>query len=131
MGILPVKTIAITLVSVLCMCCCGTQPGNKNGKILAAGPVQGDSLQLSVGINIFSNDSMPGYEKTGGYGYDIFIGESRYIRQHSIPALPGNSGFSSREKALKTASLVARKILQHTLQPSVTLAELDSMGVLK
>ncbi len=130
MGILPINALAITFASALCMCCCNVKHHSNSGTTLPA-QQQMDSLALAVRVLVFSNDTMPGHEQSGGYGYDIFIGDDRYIRQHSIPAVPGNIVFSSKEKAFKTAGMVARKILQHTLPPSVTLAELDSIGVLK
>jgi hypothetical protein len=101
------------------------------GTTLAAEKLHSDSVRLAVRIEVFSNDTMPGHEKSGGYGYDIFIGNHLYIRQQYMPAVPDNIVFSSEKKAFKTASLVAGKILKQMLPPSVTLAELDSMGVLK
>ena len=88
------------------------------------------SVMLGISIQIFRNDTLPGSEKSDGYGYDIFIGKDRYIRQQYIPAIQGHAAFSTPAKAYKTASLIANKIRQHILPPTVSVGELDSMGVL-
>ena len=54
---------------------------------------------------------------------------NKYIHQEIIPAVPGNKGFESEEDARKAAGLVAHKILNNIMPPSVTPQELDSLGV--
>lgn len=66
-----------------------------------------------------------------GWGYDIFIDKNQYVHQPHIPAVPGNRGFSKEEYAKKTGELVAYKIRNNIMPPSVTPQELDSLGVLK
>lgn len=66
-----------------------------------------------------------------GWGYDIFINKSQYVHQPHIPAVPGNRGFSNEESAKKTGEFVGFKIKNNIMPPSVTTAELDSLGVLK
>ena len=63
-----------------------------------------------------------------GWGYDIMAGEKKYIHQAQIPAVAGRHPFLSEEDALKTGRLVVYKI-SHNLMPSVSVAELDSLGV--
>ena len=65
-----------------------------------------------------------------GWGYAIYHNGKPYIKQTTIPAIEGNKGFSSREKALKAAQLVAYKIEKSMLPPTVTRQELDSLQVL-
>ena len=68
------------------------------------------------------------------FGYDILI-ESRplvqLIHQPNIPGLPGNEGFSTKEKAQKVADFVVQKIRRNEMPPIVTIKDLNNMGVLK
>jgi hypothetical protein len=68
--------------------------------------------------------------EAGGYGYEIYINGSKTIYQPTIPGLPGNTGFSTQEKAKRTGEFVAHKIRNNQMPPSVTVEELDSIGVL-
>lgn len=77
-------------------------------------------------IKIFRNES-----PLSGYGYDIYLKGKMYVHQPNIPAIQGNSGFTSEEDARKTAGLVVHKIQNNILPPSVEVKELDSLDVLK
>ena len=70
-------------------------------------------------------------EVTGGYGYDIYIDGKMYIHQPHIPAIPGNTAFSSEAKAKKAADLMVYKIRHNIMPPALDVKELDSLGVLK
>jgi hypothetical protein len=48
-----------------------------------------------------------------------------------LPHLPGNEGFTTKERAQKVADLVMKKIKNNEMPPTVTIEELSSMGVLK
>lgn len=65
------------------------------------------------------------------FGYDILLHGRPFIHQPSIPGLPGNEGFKTRQKARKAAALVVEKIRRNEMPPSVTPEELDRLGVLK
>lgn len=65
-----------------------------------------------------------------GWGYVIYNNDKPYINQPHIPAVPGNKGFSTKEKAEKTADFILHKLNNQIFPPSVTKAELDSLGVL-
>ena len=64
------------------------------------------------------------------FGYNILKNGKIYIHQPHIPAVPGNEGFKSENKALKTAAFVISKIERNISPPTVSAAELDSLGVL-
>ncbi len=66
-----------------------------------------------------------------GWGYDIKINGTAYVHQPHIPAVPGIRGFSSREKAQRAGELVAFKIKNNIMPPSVSDRELDSLDVLR
>ena len=79
-----------------------------------------------VQIKVFKNTSA---EHPSGYGYDILMDGRLYIHQTNIPAIPGNKGFTSEDDALKTGELMAFKIRNNIMPPSITIEELDSLGV--
>ncbi|MCC7303236.1 MAG: DUF4907 domain-containing protein [Bacteroidia bacterium] len=83
----------------------------------------------TVEVVVFENAAAGGGQK--GFGYDIKIDGKTYIHQPNIPAVPGNDGFIEEERARKTGELVAYKVKNNIMPPSVTLEELDSLGVLK
>ncbi|MES2730139.1 MAG: DUF4907 domain-containing protein [Bacteroidota bacterium] len=65
-----------------------------------------------------------------GWGYTVNVNGKRYLYQATIPAVGGNKAFSSADKARKTGQLAAYKVkVQHT-DPTISIEELDSLGVL-
>ncbi len=86
-----------------------------------------DKKELTV--NVFKIDSTD-VNGTKGWGYDIFVDGNPYVHQPNIPAVMGNSGFGSEEKARKTGEFIVSKIKNNIIPPSVTPEELDSLGVL-
>ena len=83
--------------------------------------------------NAEQNDVVPEvktYPVEGGWGYDIYIGGKLYIHQPTIPAVSGNHAFQTETDAKKTGDLATEKIRQNILPPSITTAELDSLGIL-
>lgn len=65
------------------------------------------------------------------FGYDILLYGKPLVHQPSIPGLPGNDGFTTKERAQKVAELVLKKIRNNEMPPTVTIDELNSLGVLK
>lgn len=64
------------------------------------------------------------------FGYDILVNGMKYVHQPHIPAIEGMAGFKSKEDAEKTASLMIEKIKNNIIPPTISKAELDSLGVL-
>lgn len=93
-------------------------------------PKENLNEKAGIKIQVFRNDTT-GDSSLGGYGYTIFMQNARYIHQPNIPAVNGNRGFSSAENAEKTGELTAYKIRNNIMPPSITVKELDSLGVLK
>lgn len=65
-----------------------------------------------------------------GWGYQILNHDELYINQPHIPAIPGNNGFDSEDKALTTAQFVIYKLNNGIVPPTVSPEELDSLGVM-
>jgi Domain of unknown function (DUF4907) len=80
------------------------------------------NAQISIKI-------IPSVKKT--FGYDILLHGRPLIHQPNIPGLPGNEGFTTKGRAQKVAEFVVKKIRKNEMPPTVTIEDLNSMGVLK
>ena len=80
------------------------------------------NAQISIKI-------IPATKKT--FGYDILVNGKPLIHQPNIPALPGNDGFTTKGRARKVAEFVVKKIRKNEMPPTVTIEDLNNMGVLK
>ncbi len=69
--------------------------------------------------------------KSKGWGYDIFVDSKRMIHQPIIPAISGNNAFKTEKDAQKTGALAAEKIKTTGSLPTLSVKELDSLGVIK
>jgi hypothetical protein len=65
------------------------------------------------------------------FGYDIMVYGRPLVHQSSTPGLPGNEGFRTKEAAQRVADFVAKKIRNNEMPPTVSIEELNGMGVLK
>jgi hypothetical protein len=65
------------------------------------------------------------------FGYDVYRDGKLLIHQTSIPAMPGNDGFKTRDDAAKVAELVMYKIRKGEMPPTITVEEMKELGVLK
>jgi hypothetical protein len=64
------------------------------------------------------------------FGYDILLHGKPLVHQPSIPGLPGNEGFSTRERAQTAAEFVVKKIRNNVMPPTVTIEDMTNMSVL-
>ena len=65
------------------------------------------------------------------FGYDVFVDGKLMIHQTSIPAMPGNDGFKTKEDATKVAEMVMYKIRKGEMPPTVTPEEMKKLEVIK
>ncbi len=72
---------------------------------------------------------IPSINKT--FGYDILLYGRPLVHQPSIPGLPGHEGFTTKARAQKVAAFVVKKIRNNEMPPTVTIDDLNKMGVLK
>ncbi|MBN2893657.1 MAG: DUF4907 domain-containing protein [Bacteroidales bacterium] len=70
------------------------------------------------------------FEVDTGWGYQILKNDDVYIYQDLIPAVNGHFLFETAEDALVTGDFVLQRALKYEGLPSVTISELDSLGVL-
>ena len=64
------------------------------------------------------------------FGYDVFVDGKLMIHQTSIPAMPGNDGFKTKDDAAKVAEMVMYKIRKGEMPPTVTPEEMKELGVI-
>ena len=65
------------------------------------------------------------------YGYDISADSIPLIHQQSIPGMPGNEGFRTKNDAQKVARLAITKIQRGEMPPTISHDELKSLNVVK
>lgn len=65
------------------------------------------------------------------FGYQILKDGKLMIDQKNIPAIQGNKGFSSKKDAVTTANFAIDKIKKGAFPPTISVEELDSLGILK
>src|SRR6266542_6907442 len=70
---------------------------------------------------------IPAANKT--WGYDIYNNGRLFVHQPSIPAMPGNAGFTTKEAAEKIAKKVIEKINKGENPPSISIDEMKHLGV--
>ncbi len=69
--------------------------------------------------------------KAKGWGYDIYVDGKKMIHQPIIPAIPGNDAFKTEKDALTVGTLAADKMKKSGSLPTISVNELDSLGVIK
>lgn len=91
---------------------------------------QAKTQQVQIASNSPKATEVQVFATEAGWGYAIYRKGKPYIKQTTVPAIEGNKGFSTREKALKAAQLVRYKIEHSILPPTVSKQELDSLQLL-
>ena len=71
---------------------------------------------------------IPGINNT--WGYNILVDNKLTIHQPSIPSLPGNEGFKTKESSEKVAKLVIKKMKKGEMPPSIDAEELKKLKVI-
>lgn len=94
-------------------------------------PQENPYKDAKIEVKVFDNSKKQSEQKLTGFGYEIYMYDALYITQPNIPAINGNRGFTTKEQAQKVGDLVAYKIHNNIMPPSVTPKELDSLGALK
>ena len=130
---MKIKNIIFIASLLLIICCVLLRCGNnKSGQ--ANSKESNDSEHTAV------NEGNPYKEaeikaviipaENNTFGYDIYLYGSVLIHQPARPGLPGNTGFTTEEDAMKVAELVMKKIRNNEMPPTVTIEELQELRVL-
>ena len=70
------------------------------------------------------------YDEVTGYGYQILENDSLLINQAHIPAVQGINGFSTKEKAERTAFYILDQVKSGNFPPTITEEKLIELDVL-
>ena len=84
-------------------------------------------INKTISVRTFQNDVAK--DNLTGFGYNIYVDSAMTVHQPNVPAVPGNKGFSSAEEAQRIGEMVAYKVKHNIMPPSVSVHELDSLGV--
>lgn len=68
------------------------------------------------------------FQKPQGWGYDILANGKVFIHQSTIPAIPGQHSFRTKEDALEVGQKVVDRIMRGQM-PMVTAKEVQDMGL--
>lgn len=126
-------------LAAFCISCSNNEANadQKSTKVSLAAPTELDAPPQSPSINsqLLDLKTFEVKDKTTGkllgWGYDIYIDGKRNIHQPIIPGIAGNNSFSSEEKAKTTGTFAINKMKQTGGLPTITIKELDSLGVTK
>jgi hypothetical protein len=120
--------IAFSAITVF-ICSCSGSGNEEKARVASKDSVSNPMRGKSVIVKTFQNNA----EKNNleGFGYDIYIDSSfsPTVHQPNIPAVPGNRGFANENDAKRVGELVASKVKNNIMPPSITVAELDSLGI--
>lgn len=73
-------------------------------------------------------EAIPSEENT--WGYKITANGRTIISQTNIPGFPGNLGFNLENNAVRTGEFVLSKIKKGEFPPTVTIEDLNRLGVI-
>jgi hypothetical protein len=124
-AVISVK-LTITLLCILSILAChtGASPtkGGPTGQEIK--PKENPYTKAEITTRI-----IPSANNT--FGYDILLYGKPLVHQPNIPGIPGNEGFATQERAQTVAEFVVKKIRNNEMPPTVTIEDLNTMGVLK
>ncbi len=124
-----IRKLSIFLAVLLMLFIMACFPGTSMSADESAGKKEAKQQKNPYASAKISVKIIPSVKKT--FGYDILVNGNPLIHQPNIPALPGNDGFITRERARRVAEFVVKKIRKNEMPPTVTIEDLNKMGVLK
>lgn len=125
------------LLSIFCLtlsfASCSDQQQTENKDSVSEPTTQHDSAPANtppaIQVEARTFEATDSTGKKTGWGYDLYVNGKRTIHQPIIPAVSGNSAFHSEADAKKTGDYAAQKFMRTGQFPSITLDELDSLGI--
>lgn len=131
--------ISALFISTSIFISCDHQEENKNVAIENSFPEINSKLETpapppfnsqNMEVKTFElTDSTSG--KSKGWGYDLYMDGHKTIHQPIIPGVAGNKSFKTEEQAKKTGNFAINKMKQTGSLPTISIKELDSLGVTK
>ena len=68
------------------------------------------------------------FNTSSGWGYNILVDHKIFIHQEYIPSIAGRKSFTTKDDAIKTASLVIKKIMQQK-SPGISVTDLQVLKI--
>ncbi|HTI94446.1 MAG TPA: DUF4907 domain-containing protein [Puia sp.] len=109
-----VSPIPVAAILVLLCSCRGTDRPAREVRTLAADSVYEVRVYATQG---------------SGYGYAVYRHGRKMIDQPHIPVVQCLQAFATEMDARRVAGLVKRKLEENSFLPTVSLQELDSLGI--
>ena len=123
------KISAVSIAIILFISCTNSDNAKEDNAVIQQPKANKEvfsDTKVKLEVKTFQNDN-----GIKGWGYDIYADGALYIHQPHVPAVPGNNGFQSEQKAETTGNFAVYKIRNNIMPPSISVEELDSLGVLK
>jgi Domain of unknown function (DUF4907) len=121
--------IFIVLAGIASLVSCKTDKTESEAPVAQPTTTYNPYSKSEITLEIYRVDSIDNHG-IRGWGYNVLVDGKIYIHQPTVPAVMGNNGFSSEEKARRAGAFVINKIQNNIIPPSVTPEELDSLEVL-
>jgi len=116
--------IILVLVFVSCEDAIPKESPNNEGVTLTDKPVEAEKGEKNSSVY-----EVRTVENASGWGYEVWQDGAMVIKQEHIPAVQGIRAFSSQEQAQKAAEIIKAKLDQGIFPPTMSMAELQSIGV--
>ena len=120
------KLSAVSVAIILCMSCTNSDSVKEVNTVMQQTNKVPSERKEKLEVKTCSNGSA-----INEWGYDIYADGALYIHQPHIPAVPGNKGFKSAQQADAAGNFAVYKIRNNIMPPTISVRELDSLGVLK
>ncbi len=88
-----------------------------------------DTTAHSYALQTFQIQDSSG--KFRGWGYDVYVDRQKRIHQPIIPGIPGNNAFKTESEARRTGYFVISKMNENGGLPTVSINDLDSLGIIR
>ena len=123
------KLFTLSIAIILFISCTNRDSAKEDNTVIqqsvAIKDVSADT-NVKLKVKTYQNDNT-----IKGWGYDVYADGVLYIHQPHIPAVPGNKGFQSAQQAETAGNFAVYKIRNNIMPPTISVKELDSLGVLK
>ena len=116
--------IILVLVFVSCEDAIPKESPNNEDLTLTDKPVEAEKREKNSSVY-----DVRTVENASGWGYEVWQDGAMVIKQEHIPAVQGIRAFSSQEQAQKAAEIIKAKLDQGIFPPTMSMAELQSIGV--
>ncbi|HEU4717018.1 MAG TPA: DUF4907 domain-containing protein [Bacteroidia bacterium] len=118
---------SLLLLPLFFVGCDAAAPGSPPASIPATTDTARHDAPVHVEAKTFAVTDSMGAQ--AGWGYDLYVNGKKTIHQPIIPGVPGNNAFPSEEQARKTGEYAASKMERSGTFPSLSVKELDSLGI--